>query len=142
MEIPLFSWFSAISEMFVTLGVLYGIITCLRGNPLPKKLLGAVLIFEFTINVVYMAKMAGKADSSSELSAAMKAFFAAHGILSLLMFIAIAATYLLALADEMKGRPNWFYRNKVWSYVLIFFWILSVGSGEVMFYLRYLAPGA
>jgi hypothetical protein len=141
MDAPTFSIFSAISEVFVTIAVLYGIITTLRGNKFPKALMGSVLIFELCVNVVYMAKMASRADKSSTLSAPMKAFFAGHGILSLLMFLAIAAVYLLALRDESNGRENWFRRNRTASYVLIFFWMVSVLSGEAIFFLRYFGGG-
>ena len=142
MSIPPFSIFSAISEIFVTIAVLYSIITCLKGNRLPKKLLGGVLIFEFCVNVVYMASRAAQADKSTELSAGMKAFFAGHGTLSLLMFLSLVVAYLLALADESKGRENWFYRNRGFSYVLIFFWMVSVLSGHAIFVMTYLVPMA
>ena len=42
MDIPAFSIFSAISEIFVTIGVLYAIFTTLAGKPFPKVLLGGV----------------------------------------------------------------------------------------------------
>ena len=141
MEIPTFSIFSAISEVFVTIAVLYGIVTTLRGNKFPKALMGGVLIFELCVNVVYMANMASRADKSSDLSPGLKAFFAGHGILSLLMFLAIAAVYLLALRDESNGRENWFRRNRTASYVLIFFWMVSVLSGEAIFFMRYFGGG-
>ncbi len=141
MDVPNFSIFSAISEVFVTIGVLYGIIATLRGKRLPKAMLGVVLIFELCINVVYMATRASHADKSAELSAAMKAFFAGHGVLSLLMFLVIAVVFLLALADESNGRENWFRRHRSASYVLIFFWMVSVLSGEAIFLLRYFGGG-
>lgn len=141
MDIPAFSIFSAISEVFVTIGVLYGISAALRGKKFPKAMMGAVLIFELCVNVVYMATRASQADKSAELSAGMKAFFAGHGILSLLMFLAIAAVYLLALADESNGRENWFRRHRGASYVLIFFWMVSVLSGEAIFFMRYVVGG-
>ena len=42
MEVPLFSIFSAVSELFVTAIVLYAIIKNMKGGPLPWKMLGAV----------------------------------------------------------------------------------------------------
>jgi hypothetical protein len=137
MNIPSFSIFSAVSEVFVTIGVLYGIVTTMRGKKFPKAMMGVVLIFELCINVVYMATMASRADKSSDLSTSLKLFFAGHGILSLLMFLVIAVVYLLALADESNGRENWFRRNRTASYVLIFFWMVSVLSGEAIFFMRY-----
>lgn len=138
-DIPLFSIFSAISEVFVTIGVLYSVITTMRGNPMPKVLLGVVVTFEACVNVVYMAIQAGKADRASDLSAGMKLFFAAHGTLSLVMFLTLAILYLISLADLAKGRDAWFRRNPVGTWVLVAFWMLSVGTGEVIFYMRYIA---
>jgi hypothetical protein len=139
MDIPTFSIFSAVSEVFVTIGVLYAMIATLRGKKFPKAMMGLVLIFELCVNVVYMAGRASHADESTELSTAAKLFFAGHGILSLLMFLAIAVVYLLALADESNGRENWFRRNRTASYVLIFFWMVSVLSGEAIFFMQYIA---
>ena len=42
----------------------------------------------------------------------MKAFLAGHGILSLLMFLAIGVVYLLAVADDAAGREIWFRRHR------------------------------
>lgn len=139
MNIPTFSIFSAVSEVFVTIGVLYAIISVLRGKPLPKVALGIVLAFELCVNVVYMAGRASHADKSTEISQGMKLFYAFHGTLSLLMFVVLAAVYLLSLWDESSGRQNWFARHRVGSYVMIFFWMVSVISGELIFYLAHLA---
>ncbi len=140
-SIPTFSIFSAISEVFVTIGVLYAITTTLRNRPFPKALLGGVLIFELCVNVVYMATRASAADKGHELSAGMKLFFAAHGTLSLLMFLFLGVVYLLSLADEANKRENWFRRHRMGSYVLIFFWMVSVISGEAIFVMNYLVGG-
>lgn len=138
MDIPAFSIFSAISEIFVTIGVLYAIFTTLAGKPFPKVLLGSVILFEFCVNVTYMASMAAKADRGNELSPAMKLFFAGHGTLSLLMFIALAVLYFISLVDVAKGREPWFRRHRTGSYVLVAFWMVSVLTGEAIFVMRYL----
>lgn len=140
MEIPAFSIFSAISEIFVTIVVLYCILTTLRGQRLPKVLMGVVLTFELCVNVLYMANRAAAADKSTELSAAMKLFFAAHGTLSLIMFLVLVVTYLVSLHSEADGEPNWFQRNRTGTYVLLVFWMISVISGEAIFVMRYLQP--
>jgi uncharacterized membrane protein YozB (DUF420 family) len=142
MNIPTFSVFSAISEVFVTIAVLYAIVTALKGKRFQKELLGATLLFELCINVVYMAGRASHADTSSTLTTAMKAFYAGHGILSLLMFLGLMVVYLLALADDMKGREIWFRRHRPFTYVFLFFWMVSVISGEAIFYITYLAPSS
>ena len=59
MNIPAFSIFSAISEIFVTIGVLYAIITGIRSGKIPKWIMGGVLLFELCVNIVYMAGRVG-----------------------------------------------------------------------------------
>ena len=101
-----FSHFSAISEVFVTIGVLYSVIVTMRGSPMPKVLFGAVLTFEGSVNVVYMAIMASKADRSSDISAGLKLFFAAHGTLSLIMFLALVVLYLISSRTRDSQGPR------------------------------------
>lgn len=136
--IPPFSIFSAISEVFVTIAVLYAIITNLKGRPFNWKLLGGVLAFELTVNVVYMAGRAAAADKSTELSTQMKLFFAGHGILSLLMFLSLCVVYLLSVVDLANERDSWFVRHRTLSWTMIVFWMISVTTGEAIFVMRYL----
>lgn len=138
-EIPVFSIFSAASEVVVTIAVLYSVIKAISGGRFHRGLLGFTLLFELSVNVVYMAGRASHADSSASLSEAMKLFYAGHGILSLLMFIGLAVIYLLALVDESKGRDTWFRRHPRLSWIFLFFWMVSVVSGETIFCLTYLS---
>ena len=138
MEIPAFSIFSAISELFVTAGVLYAVISNLRGGVFRWKLLGLVLVFELTVNIVYMTQRASAADSAAELSTALKLFYAGHGILSLIMFLTLCGVYISAVSDLGSDRETWFRRHRSGSWILIFFWMVSVSTGEAIFVLRYL----
>lgn len=138
-EIPFFSWFSAISEIFVTIAVLYAVIRNLQGHRLNWKLLGLVLIFELCVNIVYMAGRASAADTSEHFSPAMKAFLAGHGILSLLMFLGLAIVFLLSVLDISSGRDTWFVRHRRLAWTFVFFWMVSVISGHTIFVIRYLA---
>lgn len=138
MEIPAFSIFSAISEIFVTIAVLYTVITNIKGRPLNWKLLGGVLAFELCVNIVYMAGRAAAADKGSELTTAMKLFYAGHGILSLLMFLGLAIVFLLSVVDLSAGRDTWFVRHRRLAWTFVFFWMVSVLSGEAIFVMQYL----
>lgn len=139
MNAPAFSIFSAISEVFVTIGVLYAMIRAVRGNGLPKWLMGGVLLFELCVNVVYMAGRASQADKSTELSTGMKIFYALHGTLSLVMFITLAVIYLISLYGESKDEDNWFFRHPKATWGLVVFWMISVLTGEAIFFMRYVA---
>lgn len=137
MNAPAFSIFSAVSEIFVTIGVLYAIIRAVKGEGLPKWLMGGVLLFELCVNVVYMAGRAAHADKSTELTTGMKLFYALHGTLSLVMFVTLVVLYLISLYGESKAKDNWFFRHPRASWGLVFVWMLSVGTGEAIFVMRY-----
>lgn len=138
MNIPMFSIFSAISEIFVTIGLLYAILTGVRTGAIPKWLMGGVLLFELCVNVAYMTNRAAAADQSTELSSGMKLFYAAHGTLSLVLFVVLCVIYLLSLYGESKDQKTWFYRHPVGSWTLVFFWMISMLTGEAIFVMRYL----
>jgi hypothetical protein len=138
MNIPPFSIFSAVSELAVTAVVLYTVLDNLRGRPLRWKPLGGVLAFELCVNIVYMASRASQVDRDAEMSVWMRAFFAGHGILSLLMFLILVTVFILATTDEHLKRPTWFRRHVRLTWLLLLFWMVSVLSGEALFVIHYL----
>lgn len=138
MSIPPFSLFSAISELFVTAGVLWVVWRNWNRRPFPLPLFLAVVLFEALVNVLYMAGRASAAATGHDpVPVAMKVFFAAHGILSLAAFIAFVVLGVLAHQDQKRQR--WFFRETpvlTWTFVIV--WIVSIASGEAIFVLRYL----
>ena len=140
MKIPPFSIFSAVSELFVTAGVLYVVWVNWNRRRFPGLLFLGLALFEALVNVLYMANRAASASTGSEpMSTAMKIGFAAHGMLSLLAYIAFVI--LGALAFQEQKTERWFFREHVAvTMVFLVVWVVSVGSGEVIFALRYLRP--
>jgi hypothetical protein len=69
------------------------------------------------------------------LSKSMVALYAVHGSLSLLIFIAYVTLACLAYFDNRKGK-FYFREHPIQTGLFIFFWILSVGSGEVLYFLK------
>ena len=139
MHIPPFSLFSAISELFVTAAVFYVVWRNWNRRPFPLPLFIAVALFEALVNVAYMATRASRASSGADtISTGMKIMFAAHGMLSLLAFLVFVVLAVYAWMDQRGGR--WFFRERpalTWAFLVL--WIVSVGSGETLFVLRYLA---
>ena len=126
MHIPAFSLFSAISELFVTAGVLFVVRRNWTRRTFPFALFLGVALFEGLINVMYMAKRAADASAATQaaahaLSTGMKIGFAVHGLLSLLAYLVFVVLGVFALT---------------WAFLV--FWAISIGSGEVLFVLRYL----
>jgi len=128
-----FSIFTAISEVFVTAIVLYTIVGNLRGKPFQWRLLGGCLLFELCINVMYMVIRATQADTTQALDPGMKILFAVHGIMSLVMFVALLLLYLIAVFDFKSGHPTWFQRNVRATWGVLSLWLIAVISGEVIF---------
>jgi len=140
--IPAFSLFSAVSELFVTAGVLWIVRRNWMRRPFPLGIFLAVALFEALVNVLYMANRAAQAAIGREpLSTGMKIAFAAHGMLSLIAYLVFVVLAVLAYQEQRAGR--WFFREHAgltWSFLVL--WVVSIGSGEVLFVLRYLVPHA
>jgi hypothetical protein len=85
-----------------------------------------------------MAQRASKAASGTEpVSEGLRLFFAAHGILSLVAFIAFVALGAFAYQDQKRQR--WFFRDLpavTWTFLVV--WTISIVTGELIFVLRYL----
>lgn len=137
MAIPPLSIFSAVSELLVTAGVLWIVRRNWTGRRFPLVGLLAVALFEALVNVLYMASRSAHAATGREsLSLGMKLFFAAHGTLSLAAYVAFVILALLAWQEQRAGR--WFFREHprlTWTFLVV--WLISIGSGEVIFLLRY-----
>lgn len=140
MHIPPFSIFSAVSELFVTAGVLYVVRRNWTRRVFPFALFLAVALFEALVNVMYMANRSAAASApgaAEVLSAGMKIAYASHGLLSLVAYLVFVVLGVLAYQEQRSGR--WFFRDHArltWGFLVL--WVVSIGSGETIFALRYL----
>ncbi len=138
MATPAFSIFSALSELFVTAGVLYLVRRNWTRRAFPGGLFLAVALFEALVNVLYMANRAAQASASRELIApGLRIFYASHGLLSLLAYIAFVVLGVFAYQDQR--REQWFFRDRpalMWTFLVV--WSVSIVSGEAIFVIRYL----
>src|SRR5436853_6683974 len=85
MHIPPFSLFSAVSELFVTAGVLFVVRRNWTRRAFPFGLFLVVSLFEALVNVMYMANRSAAASAphaTETLTTGMKIGFAGHGRLS------------------------------------------------------------
>jgi hypothetical protein len=138
MHIPPFSIFSAVSELFVTAGVVYVIARNWKRRPFPLGLFLAVAVFEAFVNVFYMATRSARAATGADpIPTGMKIAFAAHGMLSLLAYLVFVVLGVIAWQEQRAGR--YFFRERpgvTWTFGTV--WAISILSGEVMFAVRYL----
>ena len=138
MHIPPFSIFSAVSELFVTAGVIYVVRSNWMRRPFSLPVFLTVALFEALVNVLYMANRSAKAASGGEaISTAMKITFAAHGMLSLIAYLIFVLLGVFAWQEQRQGQ--WFFREHpgiLWTFAVL--WTISIVSGEALFVWRYL----
>lgn len=128
-----FSTFSAIAEIFVTIGVLYLVYQSVKARPFNGKLALGIVLFEFFVNMLYMISRMDH-HASVDYPIWFKILAAVHGSLSLLVFIAFAVYAAIAYADSKKGK-FFFKEHPIQTKVFVFFWMVSVLSGEVLYFL-------
>jgi len=140
MNVPPFSIFSAVSELFVTAGVLYVVWANWNHRLFSGLLFLGLALFEAVVNVLYMATRAARASTGAEVVPdSLKVFFAAHGILSLLAYVGFVILGVFAFQEQKAGR--WFFpEHRKLTALFLVVWVVSIGSGEVIFALRYLRP--
>ena len=139
MHIPAFSVFSAISELFVTAGVFWVVRRNWTRRKFPLGLFLTVALFEAFVNVMYMASRSAAVATGSSIAPNLRIFFALHGMLSLLAYLVFVILGVLAYQDQREDR--YWFRDRpgiTWTFLVV--WIISVGSGEVLFVTRYLLP--
>jgi hypothetical protein len=69
----------------------------------------------------------------------LRIYFALHGMLSLLAYLVFVILGVLAYQDQKEGR-YWFRERPAVTWTFLAVWIISIGSGEVLFVIRYLLP--
>lgn len=141
MSIPPFSIFSAVSELFVTAGVLFVIRRNWTRRPFPFPVFLGTALFEGMVNVMYMANRSSEASAghavASTLSTGMKIAFAMHGLLSLVAYLVFVVLGVFAHQEQQRGK--YFFPDRpglTWTFLVL--WTISIVSGEVIFALRYL----
>jgi hypothetical protein len=139
MHAPAFSVFSAVSELFVTAGVIFVIRRNWTRRPFPLGVFLAVALFEALVNVLYMANRAAQAATpgAPSMPTGMKIAFALHGMLSLVAYLVFVVLAVFAYQDQKRGR--YFFRERpaiTWTFAVV--WAISILSGEALFVTRYL----
>jgi len=137
MEAPLFSTFSAIAEIFVTAAVFYVVLNNFQGKGFAWRLAAVVVVFEFSVNMLYMISRLRAEAASGEATGPMALFAAGHGLLSLIVFIALVVFVFQAYQAWRRGA-FYFRDHPTLTYVFLFFWGVSVTTGEVLYVIRYM----
>ncbi|MGE5041935.1 MAG: hypothetical protein ACM3IJ_03450 [Candidatus Levyibacteriota bacterium] len=136
MHAPLFSTISLIAELVVSSVIFYTFYSGYKKNKFPTIPAAAALIYEVMFNITYMVTRTKAHEGKNEANFNLL-FGAFHGILSLVMFIALIVFLILAWKNYKKGT-NYFLKHKMITFVFLFFWTLSVVSGIVFYVIEYL----
>lgn len=138
MDIPLYSTFSATSELLVTAAVFYVVWKALKHNDFRRGLLVSVLVFEAAVNISYMAyRMLAPSSTLHDAPHWLISTAALHGILSLAMFLFLIFVTVLAWRDNERGH-NFFRENPTATWGFVGLWTASILSGEFLFVMLYL----
>ena len=135
MDTSTFSSFTAISELVVTLAVLYVVISNYKGYGFKGRVALSVILFEFFVNMLYMIVRMDHHSSAPNPDKFFIIFAAIHGSMSLLVFILFTVYSCLAYADMKKGR-HFFKEHKNQTILFIILWTFSVVSGEIMYFMK------
>ncbi|MDE2001417.1 MAG: hypothetical protein KGI60_02530 [Patescibacteria group bacterium] len=137
MHAPFWSTFTLIAELFVSGAIYYTLLTGYFWNSFPTLVAGIAVGYEILFNITYMVSRT-IADTASPLeSRTAELFAAAHGILSLLMFIGLLVFFFFAWRAYRHGS-NFFKNRPALTVTFGFFWGLSILSGMVLYALLYL----
>lgn len=136
---PLFSTFSLITELIVSASIFYVFYSGYKHNHFPFKLALFALSYEILFNISYMVSRSlehvpeYKEEVHSGFEIALAAF---HGILSLVMFIALIVFLIIAF-KKYKAGINYFKEHNTLTIMFLVLWSLSVISGIVFYFTLY-----
>ena len=140
MNAPAFSTFSAIAEFFVTVGVFYIVLRSYRQKGFAWAFAAGLIIFEFSVNMMYMIfrmrEVSAGGGQHATGGSPYAPFMAAHGMLSLLVFVLLVVFAYLAFVASKRGR-HFFQDHPGVTWTFLGLWTLSVGSGEALYFLNY-----
>lgn len=136
---PLFSTFTLLTEILVTIAVLTIFHQGYKHNKFLKKLTIVTLLYETIFNISYMsyraltheAKVGSHIHTPFHIAAA-----AFHGIFSIIMFIALVI-FLLVAMKKYKDEHNFFKAHKIITFIFLVLWFIAILSGIFFYYLAY-----
>ena len=134
MHAPLYSTITLFAELVISAIIYYTLYSGFKHNKFPVKLAGFAIFYETVFNITYMAMQAPHHVKAARMESPFIVGLAiVHGILSLLMFLALIVFLIVAWTRYRKG-VNYFANHKILTSIFLFFWTFSIVSG-VLFYL-------
>ncbi len=138
---PFLSTFTLITEIFVTIAVLYIFYRSYKYGKFPTKLAFATLAYEVLFNISYMvySSMVRETHEVTRTFTWKTGVAIFHGVLSLVMFVSLVVFMILAYR-AYRTNKNYFYEHKTLSLVFLFFWSVAILSGAMLYFSEYFIP--
>jgi heme A synthase len=137
MHAPLYSTVTLFAEIVISSIIYYTLYQGYKNNRFPAKLAGFALLYEIVFNISYMASQVPEHAKAAKVESAFVITLAIiHGILSLIMFIALLLFFLLAWRSYKK-EINYFKAHKILTMLFLIFWTFSVVSGIIFYIVEY-----
>ena len=136
MNPPLLSTITLAAELFIFSAILYVFYKGYEGRVFPFGLAYFAIAYEMVFNIGYMIYRSVGLKGASTLSENLKKLGMIHGILSLLVFIALIIFLALAIKNYKKGI-NYFQVHSGFTLVLLAFWTISLSSGILLYFKAY-----
>ena len=132
---PLFSTISAVTELLVTAAVYWFFWRGMKFADYRWGIITVAIVYETLFNVTYMvSRVFTHEEGVTHVHDPWVTWFvAAHGTLSLVMFIGLI-WYVVWVRRRVKaGAPNPLLEHRRLSQVFLVLWTLSVASGEAIY---------
>ncbi len=137
MTAPLFSTITLITEFFVTAAVITVFWKSIKTAVFPKMLAFGTLAYEIIFNISYMVYSSSQKETHTGAFTWKTGLAITHGILSLIMFVALIWFFANAYFKYKKGE-NYFQTHKKTTITFMIFWLISVFSGALLYVAEYL----
>lgn len=138
MHAPIYSTITLLAEIVISSIIYYTIYRGYKHNNFPAKLAAFALLYESIFNITYMfSRVPSQAKVAHIETPFLIGLAIVHGILSLLMFIALIIFFIVAWIRYRKGI-NYFLSHKMLTGIFLFFWTFSIVSGVVFYFVEYI----
>lgn len=134
---PLYSTITFFAEIIISSIIYFVIYKGYRNNKFYTKLASFTLLYEILFNISYMvSRVPSQTKATKGEPAYLIGLAITHGVLSLVMFVALIIFFIIAWKKYKKG-VNYFNEHKILTFTFLVFWTFSVVSGLLFYFLEY-----
>lgn len=135
---PLYSTITLFAEILISVIIYYTLYQGYKHSQFPVKLVALALFYELAFNISYMALQVPEHAKAAPVTTPFVLGLAiVHGVLSLIMFIALVVFFVLAWRHYRSG-VNYFKAHSFFTILFLVFWTFSIVSGILLYLVSYL----